>query len=103
MKIIQKLSDMISEEIDDAGKYIKCALKYKDENRGLADTFNNLSNEEMRHMQILHGEVAKLIDRYRQEHGDPPDDMLAVYDYLHGKQIDKASEVKAMQIMYKES
>ena len=69
MTIIKKLSEMVGEEIAGAEKYIKCALKYKDENRSLADTFSNLSNEEMRHMQILHGEVAKLIDRYRQEHG----------------------------------
>lgn len=102
MKIIEKLSDMISEEIGDAEKYIKCALKYKDENRGLADVFNSLSNDEMRHMQILHGEVTKLIEQYRQKKGEPPADMLAVYNYLHEQQIDHASDVKAMQILYKE-
>lgn len=102
MKIIEKLSDMISEEICDAEKYIKCALKYKDENRGLADVFNSLSNDEMRHMQILHGEVVKLIEQYRQKKGEPPADMLAVYNYLHEQQIDHASDVKAMQILYKE-
>lgn len=93
---------MISEEIGDAEKYARCALKYKDENRGLADVFNSLSVDEMRHMQILHGEVTKLIERYRQEHGEPPANMLAVYNYLHEQQIDHAADVKAMQILYKE-
>ena len=103
MKIIQQLSDMISEEIDDAEKYIRCALKHKDTDRGLADVFNALSLDEMRHSQVLHTEVVKQIEKIRKERGDPPKEMLAVYDYLHEKQIDHAAEVKAMQTMYKET
>ena len=60
-----------------------------------------LSEEEMSHMKRLHDGLAKLIEAYRQEKGDPPAPMLAVYDYLHRKQIDKAAEVKALQGMYK--
>ena len=103
MQIIEKLSDMISCEIEDAEKYIKCALKYKSQYKGLADTFYTLSTEEMRHMSMLHGEVVKIIEDYRREHGDPPADMQAVYDYLHEKQIDEAGEVKALQALFKET
>lgn len=31
MKLIEKLSAMVDEEIEDAKKYAKCAVKYKDE------------------------------------------------------------------------
>ena len=103
MKLIENLSDMIAEELDGAKHYIKCSLKHKDEHRSLAETLYNISLDEMRHMNLLHSEVVKLIEQYRREKGDPPADMLAVYDYLHNKEIEKAGEIKAMQTMYKDT
>ena len=102
MKIIRCLSEMIGEEIDDADKYIKHALKYKDERRQLADVFAQLSTEEMKHMSMLHNEVVRIIDDYRKTNGDPPPEMQAVYDYLHEKHMDHAAEVKAAQTLYRE-
>lgn len=101
MEIIRKLSEMISEEIADAEKYVDCALKYKTENPTLAETFFRLSTEEMQHMAVLHDQVARIIEIYRRDNGDPPPSMQAVYDYLHEKQIDHAAAVKAKQAMYK--
>lgn len=60
-----------------------------------------MSNEEMKHMQSLHSMVTKLIQEYREEHGEPPKEMLAVYEYLHEKHIEKAKEVKILQDMYR--
>lgn len=101
MKIIEKISGMIEDEISDARRYAECAMMRKEEYPKLADVFMKLSEEEMKHMAMLHNEVVDIIEDYRKKNGEPPSDMLAIYEYLHKKQIDRSAEVKAMQTMYR--
>jgi len=100
MKIIEVLSDHIEEEISDSEKYVRLSLKYKDEFPETARVFYTLSLEELEHMNKLHDAVVYLIDKYRKEQGEPPKEMMAVYDYLHRKQIDRVAEVKMLQSMF---
>lgn len=101
MKIIEKLSEYIDEEINDAMKYAKCANIYKDENPTLADMFIRLAEEEMKHMMTLHNQVVLIIEDYRRKNGEPPETMKTVYDILHRRHIDRAAEAKATISMYK--
>lgn len=97
MKIIEKLSHMIEDELEGAEEYIECALKYKEEHPSLAKTFYDISTMEMQHVNMLHNEVTRVIDDHRRKHGEPPAPMLAVYNYLHEKHIKKAHEIKMWQ------
>lgn len=101
MLIIKKLSKMIKEEICDAEKYANCALKYKEEDKTLAETFYTLANEELKHMDMLHTQVVRLINEYKAKNGEPPAAMQALYDYVHEEQIDNVKEVRVLLGMYK--
>ena len=101
MKIIKWLEEEIEEEVHGAKCYAKKALELKEDYPEIADSLWMMSNEEMKHMQTLHTMVTKVISDYREEHGEPPASMQAVYDYLHEKAIDKAKDVKMLQDMYR--
>lgn len=103
MKVIKIISKRIEEEIADAKSYAQMALEYKDEFPALAQTLYDISVQEMNHMGMLHNAVADIIQSYRETEGEPPADMMAVYDYLHKEQMEKALEAKMVQAMYKES
>ena len=101
MTIIKCLSEKIEDELQDAGEYVELAMKWKDEYPDVADVFYELSTEEMGHMGKLHETVQELIAGYREEHGEPPKDMLVLYEYLHEKHMAAATQIKVKQGMYK--
>ena len=92
---------MIGEEIDDAEKYIRCAIAEKEQHPALAEVFAKLSDEEMRHMATLHEQAVKLIRDYKAAHGEPPPAMLAVYDYLHEQHTNHTVAVRALQDVFR--
>lgn len=101
MKKIKLLMEHVEDELCDARTYAELALEYRITDQETADLFYKLSAEEMSHMNALHKNVVRLIDAYRREKGEPPADMLAVYEYLHKRAIDKAEAVGVLQGMYK--
>lgn len=52
-------------------------------------------------MNLLHKDVVRRIENHRRMHGEPPAEMLDLYDYLHRRMIDDAAEVGVLQGMYK--
>ena len=55
----------------------------------------------MTHADKLHNMVVQFIEDYRKKEGEPPADMMAVYKYIHEKEIEEAAEVKLLWAMYK--
>ena len=101
MKIIKCMAEKIDEELHDADAYIDLAMKWKADEPDTADLFYELSIEEMGHVDKLHQEVTELIEDYRKEHGEPPKDMMVLYDYLHEKHIAAATQIKVKQGIFK--
>ena len=103
MDKIRCLSFYIEDEIEDAEKYVKKAIEYKIRDKRLADLFFTLSNEELKHMNMLHAEVVRVIEEFKATGEEPPDGMMAMYDILHEKHIEDAKAVKILQGLYAES
>lgn len=101
MEIIKCLSEKIEDELKDAGEYVEMAMRWKDEAPEAADLFYELSAEEMGHMEKLHEMAEEHIEAYREKHGEPPKDMMTLYNFLHDKHKQTALHIKVMQGMYK--
>lgn len=54
----------------------------------------------MKHVTMLHDAVVRIINDYKRDH-EVPESMQVLYDYLHDKQVKKASKIKAKQEQYK--
>ena len=100
MQIIKAIVSKIDDELEDAEKYIKCAYRVKDEDPKLAETYYELSLEEMKHMTLLHDQVVRIINDYKRDHEVPPG-MQTLYDYIHEREIKWAAKIKAKQEGFK--
>ena len=101
MNLIEKICDRREDEIEDAKNYTMLALEAKDEYPEMGRILYTISLQEMEHMRMLHEGVSGMIAKYRNEHGEPSEKMLMIYEYLHKKQIEKAADAKIIQAMYK--
>lgn len=101
MKIIEKLEELIEEEIHDVKKYAKMAAELKSEYPGLAQVLYTLSTQEDSHQAALHAEVIKIIDAHKKAHGEPPASMKTVYDIMHRRHIDRLAAARRYQDIYK--
>ena len=100
MKAIKCLSETIECTLDKAEDSIKEAIKYKDEAPVAAQTFYNHSVALMNSIKGLHDGVVAMIEAYRKEKGEPPAPMMAIYNYMHERQMTQAAGIKTLQDMY---
>ena len=101
MKLIKELEELIEEEIHDIKKYAKMADSVKEEYPSLAQVLYSISTQEDSHQKALHEEVVKIVEEYRRKNGEPPASMMAVYEYIHERHIEKLAEAHRYQEMFR--
>ena len=101
MQLIKELEDLIEDEVHDVKKYAKMAAKLKHDHPALSHVLYTISTQEENHQNMLHEQVVKIIEQYRREHGTPPPEMQAVYNYLHERAVEKLEEAHRYQEIYK--
>ena len=100
MKIIKCLCEDIEATLDAAEHDIKEAMMYKEEYPVASKAFYAKSLALMDTIKLQHVAVVALIEGVRKEKGEPPAPMMAIYDYMHERQINKAAAIRALQEMY---
>ena len=87
MQVIKDLSENIEATLDMAECNIKKAIQYKDEYPAAAKAFYTKSSVLMDSIKNDHDAVVALIEVYKKEKGEPPAPMMAIYNYMHERQI----------------
>ena len=100
MQVIKCLSENIEATLDAAEDNIKAAIKYKDEYPVAARAFYNQSTVLMDSIKTQHDAVVALIEGHRKEKGEPPAPMMAIYNYMHERQMNQAAAIKNLQDMF---
>ena len=100
MKVIECIFNDIEATMDMAEDNAKKAIMYKNEYSLAAKSFYTKSVTLMDSIKGQHDAVVALIEAYKKESGDPPAPMLAIYNYMHTRHINKAAAIKNLQDMY---
>lgn len=101
---MKKIADIVKDirhELSGAEHCAKMAMRYKEEDRSLADVYADTAAQKMATSNQYHSQVARVIREYRAEHGEPPEAMMAVYNWEHESMIEDMANVKALLEMYK--
>lgn len=101
MELIRQLAEQMEDEICDSKHYAKWAVEVKDKYPELAETLYTISLQEEKHMQMLHDAAEKIISGLKQKNVSISSDMLAIYDYLHKRQIKERENTFRYQELYK--
>lgn len=100
MKIIKCMSEDIEATMDMAEDNIKQAIMNKQDYPVAARAYYNKSVTLMDAIKAQHDAVVALIEGYKKEKGEPPAPMMAIYNYMHERQINKAAAIKNLQDMF---
>lgn len=101
MKEIKMLAENIAEELEDAEKYAKCAVKHMETDRELMSAFSELSRQELAHADKLHTQAVRLINEQKSKGVVPPEAMMIVWEWEHEKMIRDKAKILAMLDMLK--
>ena len=101
MKVIECISHDIEYMLDKAEDFIKNAVKYQLDYPAVSKSYYAKSVTLMSLVKEMHDDVVSLITAYKAEKGEPPAPMMAIYNYEHGRHMDKAAAIKNLQDLYK--
>lgn len=102
MRTIFTLVEEITEELEGAEDYISLALCYQQKDRTLADTYLTMGKEELGHVDRLHDQIVRLINKAKEDDNQEiPVGMTEIYEWQHNKMLEQKAKIKVMIESYK--
>lgn len=101
MRIIKHLVEQMMEEINGSVEYAKDALTYRDIDKGLADQYKRMADQEYEHATALHEFAVKEIKKAKDQGIEPTPRMLDKWELHHRAMIETQAEAKVFLSMYK--
>ena len=98
MHEIKHLAEEIREELGDAEKYAREAVKHA-EDPETASTYADLSRQELGHANRLHEMAVRCIEKANDAGHHPTEAEQAVWDWEHERMLDRAAHVKTLLSM----
>lgn len=69
MKNVLKLFDQMEDELKGAEEYLKCAYKYREDDRLRSETYFKMANGELEHYRMLDGMMKSHTEKYKGGEG----------------------------------
>lgn len=99
MHEIRHLAEEIREELDDAEKYAREAVKHAEDDPEGASTYADLSRQELGHANRLYEMAARHIEKAKDAGRHPTEAEQAVWDWVRERMLDRAAHVKTLLSM----
>lgn len=93
---MQKIKCLVKDmtcELDAAEHYAKHALRHRDGDKELAETYARIARQELEHCETFHAQAVRLIRGYDRE---PPEAMRAVWEYEHERIMEREAHIRVM-------
>lgn len=66
----------------------------------MADTFDKMARQKLENINLLHTHVVRTINSHKQQGGEVPPAMQAVWDYEHENMIEWIARINVLIGMY---
>lgn len=97
---IEKIADMISEEICDIKKYTECASMMKEEYPDIAEVMYTIGTQEEKHMEMLEDLMDKIVAKQKDTTGGVTPEMNVLISYIKKCDSREYEKAKMLQKQY---
>ena len=101
MKILKDLIEKANDTLEEVEWYGEKAILLREEHRNIADTYNKIAETHITIYDMLHKQMVDIIELKKREGIQPPNEMIAIWNYEHEKLIKEFKEAKLLVDEYK--